>query len=475
MVGTGGAKACKQLPMETRRTTNSPPVSRLGIRLAALSSLLVFFGCGEGVLGRGALPAYSMADASELRSDADASSTSDPMASLDAGDGEAGWSSDAMSVTEPDASAVEPRVPPSPCAGESLRERLSLTSVAVGRGLGSPVVAPTLAGGAVIGGAVEAGLMLRWVDAAGRNVGPDTVIEGDRLWALSVGDERWAAITYAEPDILSLVTLNPGGGDVQTQRLLGGVPHDVVGNEWFGRLIREADLTWTGEHFAAYYTVNRLWPDGIAHYGDQLKVFTPRAEEVRQVWDWGCSHSMELRVAHNGSQLGAICASDCYPSKGIHYNHRGGQIHGDETASNCAGRYGTSLGGLVPQGDGFWTAFTATEERTSSDVGLRWVPERGGAMGETLWLTSDAVNDSELRFARYGASLVVAYRPGRETARFVVANLASGAASATPVSMPEVDLLTASDFFTYANGDVGWVQQGSGMLQLARLQHCDAG
>jgi hypothetical protein len=96
-------------------------------------------------------------------------------------------------------------------------------------------------------------------------------------------------------------------------------------------------------------------------------------------------------------------------------------------------------------------------------------------MGETLWLTSDAVNDSELRFARYGASLVVAYRPGRETARFVVANLASGAASATPVSMPEVDLLTASDFFTYANGDVGWVQQGSGMLQLARLQHCDAG
>jgi len=380
---------------------------------------------------------------------------------------------DAAAPPAPDADVMEPPFTGGPCGDTRLGSLLSLTTIPDARGRGYLRAAPTPAGGAILGWLDDDGLKVTWVDGTGRRVMRDTSIPGDALWGLSVGGGRWAAMTFTEPDILTLVTMNPGGGEVTQERLLGGVPHDVVGNEWFGRLIRQADLIWTGEHFAAYYTVNRLWPDGIAHYGDQLRLFTPRGVEVREVWDWGCSHSMELRVAHNGSDLGAVCASDCYPSKGIHFNHRGGLIYEDVTRSNCAGRYGTTLGGLVPQGDGFWVAFTATEDRMSPDVGLRRVAGRGRSMSEIIWLTNDDVNDIKLRFARHGDALLVAYRPGRGDALFVRANLISGAPMGAPVAIPEVDLLTATDFFSYANGDVGWVQRDGEELILARLRHCD--
>jgi hypothetical protein len=38
---------------------------------------------------------------------------------------------------------------------------------------------------------------------------------------------------------------------------------------------------------------------------------------------------------------------------------------------------------------------------------------------------------------------------------------------------PTASLASASDFFSFANGDVGWIIGDGSAVSLARLHHCD--
>jgi hypothetical protein len=356
-----------------------------------------------------------------------------------------------------------------PCAMGGLASRLTVTTVA-GVSASPPLFGAPLAGGGVAAAFGGSSTTIQALAGDGSRFGAPISIEGGELWGFDTSSDAYGVIVARGSDALYLVGVGHDGAQRFSQRLLGEVPHDVTNNEWFGALIRYGRLDFTGSEWAAYYTVNRLWPDGIAHYGDQLRMFTATGEPASTRWDWGCSHSMEVRLEHNDARLGPVCSSDCYPSKGVHFDHRTAQLYSDEMGSNCAGGYGTSLGGVVPMADGFWISFTATDMRASHDVGLIHVGN-DGSRGTLAWLTTDAARDSDVHAARYGAGFVVAW--SAEGTDRIARFDASGAMMEGPVDLPGAALSSASDFFVLEGGDVGWIAAPGGTLALARLRACE--
>lgn len=363
----------------------------------------------------------------------------------------------------------EPPVDLGACGGAGFGEAFSVTPVAGTQAASRLFAASTAAGGAILGWNGGGVIHLTHVDGAGNNLA-DFTIAGSELHGVAAHDGGRAALVARAPDILALVILDPNGAVVSDQTVIGDVPHDVTDNEWFGPLIRHGRLIWTGTQWAAYYPVQRLWNDGIAHYGDQLRLYAADGSSQQTVWGWGCSHSMDLRISHNGNGLGPVCSSDCYPSKGVHFYHRGGELWPDNTGSNCAGGFGTTIGASVPFPGGFWIAFTARDQRSSADVAITRID--GNSIGDPVWLTADATDDTSLNAVGFDGDLLVAWE-GAAGNQFVVADQATGAVVNGPVSVAAAQLGGSSDFFEFANGDVGWAQPaGDGSVALARLRNC---
>src|SRR5690606_29040233 len=152
--------------------------------------------------------------------------------------------------------------------------------------------AATSGGGAIVAWRGSAAIQIAHVDGSG-DVVTESTVEGSRLFGLAAHDQGRAVLVSRSPDILALVILDHTGAVVSDQTVIGGVPHDVGENEWFGTLIQQGAITWTGTQWALYYTVQRLWSDGVAHYGDQLRLYDADGSSHSTVWGWGCSHSME--------------------------------------------------------------------------------------------------------------------------------------------------------------------------------------
>lgn len=373
-------------------------------------------------------------------------------------------------VTPPVDSGAPPPFDAGPCGVGDLASRLTVTPVP-GLAARGPLYGAALAGGGVVAAfGSGANTTIQALGGDGSVFGAPITVEGGELWGFATSPDAHAVIVARGTDALYLVGVGHDGAPRFSQRLLGEVPHDVMGNEWFGALIRYGRLDYTGTEWAAYYTVNRLWPDGIAHYGDQLRLFTTAGAPASTRWDWGCSHSMEVRITHNAARLAPVCASDCYPSKGVHFDHRTARLYTDESGSNCAGGYGTSLGGVVPMADGFWVTFTATDGRASPDVALVHVSNDGGA-DAPIWITTDAAHDGDVHAARLGAGFVVAWSGGGvdRIARFD----AGGAMQEGPLTLTGAGLSGASDFFVIEGGDVGWFTSVAGSLAFARLRACE--
>lgn len=362
----------------------------------------------------------------------------------------------------------EPPFDAGPCGGAGFGDTFTVSPIAETDASGDLFATPTGQGGAVVGWSDGDGVHVTHVDGSG-SVLDDSTVDGDRLYGLAAHEDGRAVMVSRGTDILALVILDAAGDVVYDDTIIGGVPHDVTENEWFGPQIRDGRLTWTGSQWATYFTVQRLWDDGVAHYGDQLRLYDPDGSSNRMVWGWGCSHSMEVRISHNGDRLGPVCSSDCYPSKGVHFNHRGGQLWPDESGSNCAGGYGTSLGASVPVSGGFWVAFTATDQRQSHDVAI--VKIDGATPGEPVWLTQDSTPDSALNAVSFDGDLLVAWNAGGDN-QFVVTDADSGEVVDGPTTIADADLQSSSDFFEFSNGDVGWVQNAGGSVGLARLRAC---
>lgn len=362
---------------------------------------------------------------------------------------------------------MEPPVDPGACGETTFDTALEVTPVAIGS-LSRPFAAPTPAGGAFVAYSSTPDIAIAHLDG-NANVLAEYTTTGSQIYGLAANADHVAVLVSRGSDVLALVILDRAGSVVHDGIVIGDVDHNVTDNEWFGPLIRTGRLTWTGDKWAAYYAVQRLWPDGVAHYGDQLRLYDEDGSAYTTQWGWGCSHSMDVRISHNGQRLGAICASDCYPAKGVHYNHRGGMLYPDEERSDCRGGWGAHMGASIPMDDGFWAIYTATDNREALDVAATRIT--GGSFDDPIWLTTSAEAAQSPNGARLGEDILVGWQLGGEDI-LTVLDSSSGSSLHGPQPYAAANLGSASDFFTFPNGDTGWVQAGSAGLELARFRNC---
>ncbi len=345
--------------------------------------------------------------------------------------------------------------------------RITLAS-ALGPG---PIFAAPDGEGTVVGWAAGGGsIHLTSVDGGGSPAGEDLTLAGDEIHGLAPTDDGIAALVFRQPDIISFVKVDRAGAPLFDELQLGGGDQGVTGNEWWQTIwfMGEGRLLWTGSQYAAYFQVRRLWEDGIAHVGDTMRWYGADGASADGGWGWGCSHSMDQRLAISGDRVGAVCVSDCYPGQGMYFDHTTEILL--EPGGDCAGQIGATLGGLAPVADGFWLAWGSSAGRDGHDVALVHVG-LDGTVGTISHLTETAgENEDAIHLAPIGTGLLAGWR--RAGVQRVARLDASGAIEA------EVESVLPSfrdhdDWFARPGGDVGWVRSDAAdSVGIVRVRDC---
>jgi hypothetical protein len=370
---------------------------------------------------------------------------------------------------------------PLPCS-TPLAERVTVTEVSVAPGSvsvssgeyftpGRPVILSALpGGGAKVAWTDETPLVhVTPLDAAGARAGPDATLAGEEVRGFVAHDDG-AAVLVRRGDVMALVRIDDAGDVVFDLALVGGSSHGTDGARWIDEWSHEGRLAWSGSEYAAYFGQTGNWGAGGNHQGDRLDTVTSSGTLSYGGWDWGCSHSLDVRLAHNGATFGPVCLSDCYPGKGICYQRT--TLVREEPSGNCAGSSSATLGGLAPVSGGFWLAFTSGEGRSSQDVGLVRIGG-SGAVGAPVFLTDTAgANETSAHLAPYGSGLLAGWSRGGVN---VLAALdASGAIVEGPADA-SVQWAERDDFTDLADGDVGWAWAWGDMtrLKIVRVARCE--
>ncbi|MCC6646038.1 MAG: hypothetical protein IT374_10760 [Polyangiaceae bacterium] len=347
-------------------------------------------------------------------------------------------------------------VTPPACSGASLSAATRVTPLASSSGASGNVVTSERPSGSAVAWSAGGKVHLTPLDAVDARAGADVVLDGDVVYGLVASDAGAAALFSRQPDYMTFVRVDWSGKELARVDLLGGKDHAVKGNEWFyefaktGRLARgEAD------GYVAYFALHRRWPDGIGHQGDTLRFLDADGKPKAGGWGWGCSHSMDLRLATLGASTGTICISDCYPDKGIFFQHDKVKITSDPKA-NCAGGFTTDLGGFVATQDGYFLSYT--DAAGASHLA------KLGADGKVAATTDLDVPDT--RLARRGKGLLLGRGGGAVTLQALDA---SGAAVAPPEAVGAS--LPALDFESRSDGDVAWGFASGAGVSVVRV--CD--
>jgi len=286
-----------------------------------------------------------------------------------------------------------------------------------------------------------------------------------------VAHDDGAAVLVGDPDDMWLVRYDDEGRKVWEKQLVGQRPQSQIGSKWIDDWGREGRLAWSGSQYGAYFGHTQLFgANNDKHQGDLFWLFDDQGNKQTGGWDWGCSHSLDVRLAHNGTRFGPVCLSDCYPSKGIHFNYRTREVR-SEPSGNCQGRSDAGLGGLVPMRDGFMLSFTSKVGRSSIDVGMVRIGN-DGAVGPVVWLTeTPGVDESAAHLARYGSGFLAGWVAGTQTR---IARLDAGGRLAEPSVVVDARFAARDDWVNFANGDVGWAYAWGDMteLKVVRVKHC---
>lgn len=369
---------------------------------------------------------------------------------------------------------------PGPCpATLAARLRVSNLSVApdfVNSSAGgwySPDTPPILAANA-------SGTRVAWQDGAGRvhitplsasdtRAGPDLLVEANELRGFAMSGGASAVLIQRGTDQMALVGFDGAGSQVFDVVIVGNNDHSAEGDKWIRREWGDnGRLASFQGKYAVYFGHTMNWGAQGEHQGDLLWFYDASGNKAGGSWDWGCSHSLDVRLAWNGSLLGPVCLSDCYPTKAIWFDHRGLEIH-PEPSGNCAGSSNAELGGLVPAADGFFLSFVSAEGRASHDVALVHL-SNAYQKSEVRWLTdTPAVEESSAHLAPYGSALFAAWQAGADALGAVVdgaGNFLNG-----PEKL-DLGFNRQTDFVSFSNGDVGWAYGSGTEIKIYRLRLC---
>jgi hypothetical protein len=380
----------------------------------------------------------------------------------------------------PDASAPVDAGSP-PCG--PLASRVTTTVVPVGPAsvdVGSsygwsnnrPVhLAPLASGGAKIAWSAGSSVHVTTVDAALARVGADLVIPADSVRGFVAHEDGAVALLVVRRQAMVLVRVRGDGTTAFETQLVGDPPAMGAGARWVDGWGHEGRLVFTGQHYVALFGHTKDWGAMGRHQGDRLVSISLTGQiGGPHEWDWGCSHSLDVRLATSGGALAAVCLSDCYRSKGILLDSN--TVLQAEPSGNCAGTSNAQLGGLTTlAGGGFGLVFASDEGRTSRDLGyVRLSPSLQPS--PTVWLTTTpGAQESWPLLARYGASsLLVAWREG--AGQRVALHDAAGALIDGPIDVP-AGWAERDDAQRWPSGDVGWVRGAGAQLEVTRVRACE--
>jgi hypothetical protein len=289
--------------------------------------------------------------------------------------------------------------------------------------------------------------------------GGELSVDGTQVFGAAATADDIALLVSRAPDYMTFTRIDSGGAKLASADLVGGGDHKVQGVEWFGEFAKTGRMVARDDGtYAAYHALHRLWPDDIGHQGDTLRLLTKDGTPINGGWGWGCSHSMDQRLAVGPSGLVPVCISDCYPEKGIWFNHKKAKIT-DDPGANCAGKFTTLLGGLVAVQGGFFLVY----QDAQGGAKLGRFDSNGKALS-----TRDLATPGSSRLAAYGGGLLLGSPKGKGTLIERLDAEGKPTGEEVEVEVPPPD----QDFEGRKDGEVAWASVSGTSLTVVRIQAC---
>jgi hypothetical protein len=301
--------------------------------------------------------------------------------------------------------------------------------------------------------------------------GADLTLAADKVRGFVAHDDGAVALLVVRGDSMFLLRFDASGQKQFETSVVG----PLSSGRWVDSWGDQSRLVWDGTHYWAYYGHTQDWGAQGKHQGDTLSSYDVLGAASGGLWDWGCSHSLDLRMIQFEQTLYPVCLSDCYPQKAICANHN--SILQMEPSGGCNGYSDATLGGLAGvAGQGAMVTFTSKEGRAAdaggvvrSDVGLVSF-DKSGANPTVKWLTSTPdVEESSSHLARYGTDFLAEWEVAGQTR--IARIRADGSVVEGPADVA-AHIEQKDDFVTFADGDVGWAWGAGQNLQVARVRSC---
>ncbi len=336
-------------------------------------------------------------------------------------------------------------------------------------------LAPLAGGGAKIAWSdSNRGVHLTTVDADDQRIGHDIELNGDEVRGLVAHEDGSTAMMVVSGKVLSFVKLDADGEQVIRKDYLGLQSETTIGSKWVDDWGHEARLVWAEGKYGLYSGHTQYFGAQGKHQGDLFWFFDANGERIdvpRQGWDWGCSHSLDLRLAHNGVRFGPACLSDAYPQPGFHFNHREIEIR-REPSGDGSGGSDARLGGWVPLDDGFLMSFASPEGRSSTDVGILKV-YNDATKDPAVWLTNTAnLTEDAPHLARYGQDEFLA--SWMVNTNHLIATVDEEGTLLDGPAVIDARIGARDDFQTMPDGDVAWAWAWDDLseLKVVRVDAC---
>ena len=306
------------------------------------------------------------------------------------------------------------------------------------------------------------------LSASLQRLGPDVTLVGESVRGFVAHDDGTAALLVVRGTGMFIVKLRADGTALFETPIVNDAPSEIVGARWVDGWGHEGRLLFTGQVYVAYFGHTKQWGSIGKHQGDLLISLSPTTGLPAggpAGWDWGCSHSLDVRLAWDGTSVAPMCLSDCYRAKAVMLSDS--DVLQDEPSGNCGGSSSGELGGLAALGPGgFGLTFSTREGRTTRDVGFIALDAQL-RKSPVVWLTGGTGDESAPHLARYGASqLLASWREGADTKLAVLSP--AGAVVEGPITAP-VGVADRDDFARWPAGEVGWAEGAGNALHVSRL------
>jgi hypothetical protein len=307
------------------------------------------------------------------------------------------------------------------------------------------------------------------LDEMGARLAADIVLPGSEVRGF-VAHDQGSAILVRRDDAMTFVLLDEAGTAQSTVDIVGTESHDVDGSRWIDDWPHQGRLAFSGSQYGAYFGQTGNHGSAGNHQGDHYTLLSAAGMEASGGWDWGCSHSLDVRLAHNGTVFAPICTSDTYPGAGIWFENDV-EVSEEPSITNVGGI--AKLGGLVPLTDGFLMSFTTPEDRQSTDIALIHVGNDGEPSGRAYLTDTASVDEGYSHLAAYGGDGFLAGWDADDVLTLAVVDAAGAILEGPTATTAQIG--GQDDFATLANGDVAWASawQDLGILRVVRVRACD--